>query len=91
MADLSATATIKLDFPFDADGQAFTELTMRRPKMKDNHAIQKMKGSDFERGVSMLARLCDVAPEVIHELDELDANKLQEQLNSFRGDSGSDA
>lgn len=85
--NLATKVTVTLDFPFEVDGTSYLTLDMRRPKVADNVAAQKQKGGDFEKGIFMLARLCDVPPEVIHELDELDAAKLQDELNSFRGDA----
>jgi hypothetical protein len=45
----------------------------------------KSRGSEAEKGILLLADLCDVAPAVIEELDEADARKLGEQLDAFRG------
>jgi hypothetical protein len=78
-------ATIKLDFPVAVDGITYDKLTMRAPKTKDSLAASRRKGSDAERGIFLLARLCDVTPEVIEELYEIDAQKLGEQLDTFRG------
>ncbi|WP_315765544.1 phage tail assembly protein [Bradyrhizobium sp. SZCCHNR2009] len=84
-ADMRLTAKIDLDFPIEADGMKYSSLTMRRPKTKDSKKAAKFKGHDADRGILLLADLCGVAPDVIEELDELDAKKLGDQLDAFRG------
>lgn len=84
-SDLRPKVTIPLNFPISVDGITYSELTMRRPKTKDSLAAAKHSNSDAERGVFLFARLCDVSPEAIEELDEIDAEALGAQLNAFRG------
>ena len=77
--DARPTAEIELAFPITLDGETISKLTMRRPKVKDTSWMRSQKGDDFERGLLMLARLCDIAPEHVAELDETDAIQLQAQ------------
>lgn len=88
--DMRRVADVTLDFPIEVDGQTITTITMRRPKVKDSLKAENFRGSDFERGLLLMADLCTagsapMAPEHLHELDEADAAKLQTQLESFRG------
>lgn len=83
--NLAASTKVPLQFPVTLDGEAFKELTVRRSRVGDNLWAQKQGGDDFEKGIAMMARLCDVRPEVIHELDDLDAEAVQGAINSFRG------
>lgn len=85
MSDLSPTAEIPLDFPVTIDGEKVSMLTMRRPKLADTQAARKKAGDDFDRGIFLMTRLCDVTPEFLSEMDEFDVKKLQEQLEAFRG------
>jgi Phage tail assembly chaperone proteins, E, or 41 or 14 len=87
--DARKTADIDLDFPVEVDAIPYITLTMRRPKTKDSLKNAKFKGSDVERGIALLADLCDVAPNVIAELDDIDAQKLGKQLDAFRGGQSS--
>lgn len=87
MTDMSESAIIKLDFPVELDGQKVAELLMRRPKVRDSMKAAKAKGGDMERGITLLADLCDLAPEQIVELDELDLEKVQAQYLAFTGRS----
>ncbi len=83
--NLATTAEVKLTFPVTVDGETYNTLTVRRSRVSDNMFAQKQPGGDFEKGIAMMARLCSVPPEVIHELDDLDAEKVQDAINSFRG------
>lgn len=83
--DKSPTKSITLEFPIEVDGQTIKTLVMRRPKVKDSLAAAKHSEDTAERGIFILARLCDVSPEHIAELDEYDSDRLQEQYSRFRG------
>ena len=84
--DKSPSVTIKLEFPIDVDGDIKTELTMRRPKVRDTLDANKAHPSDASAvGMFVLARLCNVSPEHIAELDEYDAGVIQAQYERFRG------
>ncbi|MBB4398750.1 phage tail assembly protein [Bradyrhizobium sp. ERR14] len=87
--DMRLSADITLDFPFDKDGKTYSSLTMRRPKTKDSLKAAKFKGHDADKGILLLADLCNVSPDVIAELDEIDAMKLGAQLDAFRGGQSS--
>ncbi|WP_234713352.1 phage tail assembly protein [Rhodopseudomonas palustris] len=88
--DMRPQAEITLDFPVTVDATEYKTLTMRRPKTKDSVKAAKMRNvTEVERGILLLADLCGVAPNVIGELDEIDAIKLNEQLEAFRGGQSS--
>lgn len=82
--DRRAEVEITLDYPVKVGGADYTSLKMRRPKTKDSLAAAKARGSDAERGILLFARLCNVEPAVIEELDEADTDKLGTQLEAFR-------
>lgn len=83
------SAEITLDFPFEVDGKTYKAMTMRRPKTKDSLKAAKFKGHDADKGILLLSDLCNVSPDVIEELDEIDAKKLSDQLDAFRGGQSS--
>ena len=84
--DKSPSVKIKLEFPIEIDGDIKTELTMRRPKVRDTLDANKAHPSDASAvGMFVLARLCNVTPEHIAELDEYDAGVIQAQYERFRG------
>jgi hypothetical protein len=88
-ADMRLSASITLDFPPTVDGTQYKTLIMRRPKTKDSIKAAKFKGHDADKGILLLADLCNVSPDVIEELDEIDAMKLGDQLEAFRGGQSS--
>ncbi|WP_245287372.1 phage tail assembly protein [Bradyrhizobium elkanii] len=87
--DMRLSAEITLDFPIEVDGKPYKTLTMRRPKTKDSLKAAKFKGHDADKGILLLSDLCNVSPDVIEELDEIDAKKLSDQLDAFRGGQSS--
>ncbi|MTW16631.1 phage tail assembly protein [Rhodoplanes serenus] len=83
--DKRHSAEVALDFPIEIDGTTYNKLTMRRLKTRDSLKAAEYRGSDAKRGVLLLADLCDVSPDVIEELDDVDFQKLDQQLARFRG------
>lgn len=93
--DARTEVEISLSFPVTFDGVTYSKLTMRRPKTKDGIAASKFKGSEAERGIYLLSRLCSangapVSPDLIGELDDVDADALGEQHKAFTGRQGSE-
>lgn len=77
---------IKLQHPITLDGVSYSELSMRRSKVKDRLAVANMKNvSDEEKEILLFANLCEVAPDVIRELDEADYPAVQKVYMSFFG------
>ena len=77
------TEKIQLDYPVDSDGVKTDTLTMRRAKVKDQVATDRIGGSDAEKEVRLFANLCEVAPATIEDLDMSDYKKLQEVYTGF--------
>ena len=77
---------IKLQHPVTVDGVSYSELTMRRSKVKDRLAVANMKDkSDEEKEILLFANLCEVSPDVIRELDESDYPAVQKVYMGFFG------
>lgn len=78
--------TINLKFPVTVENEIYNNLTMRRSKVKDRLAIAAMKNlSDEEKEIRLFANLCEVSPEVLKELDEVDYGALQKVYVGFFG------
>ena len=80
-------ATIKLLFPFEYNGEKVKQLVMRRPKLRDSILAEKQAGkdNDTEMMIIRLANLCEVEPDLIEEMDEIeDFENLQEAYALFR-------
>ena len=82
--DARPDVEIPLDFPVTVDGEQYTRLKIRRPKTKDGLLAARRQGSEAERSIFLFAMLCNVAPAVIEELDEVDAAKLTKQYEAFK-------
>ena len=76
---------IKLKFPVNISNIEYTELFMRRSKVRDRLAVVAMKCTDEEKEIRMFANLCEVAPEVLQELDETDYAAVQKVYMDFFG------
>ena len=75
---------IKLNYPVESDGTNIADLNMRRSKVKDRLIVAKMKNSsDEEKEIRLFANLCEVAPNIIEELDESDYANLQKAYMDF--------
>ncbi len=74
---------IKLAHPIKTATQLLTELTMRRPKVRDRLAVDKAFTNDGEREINMLANLCSVTPDDIAEMDLADYVTLQREFQDF--------
>lgn len=80
----SPKVAIELDFPISIDGVETSVLQMRRPKVRDQIALEKSNGmSDAEREIRFFSNLCEVSPDDIKALDLMDYAKLQKQFGDF--------
>lgn len=75
--------TVKLDNPITADGTSVSEITIRRPKVRDYLAIERIGKSDLEKEVILTANLASMPKEAIEELYLEDYVKIQEVLKDF--------
>ncbi len=75
--------TITLNNPITVDGISVSELTIRRPKVRDYLVIERLDGSDLSKEITLTANLTSVTKEAIEELDIVDYVKAQEILKDF--------
>lgn len=68
---------------FEIDGVPTKTVTMREPRVKDNLAMDKIKGSDAEKEIGYFANLCSLAPSDLEELTQRDYGRLQEAFKNF--------
>lgn len=73
---------IKLKYPVTVDGVTYSELTMRRCKVKDRRLAEK-QNTDADKEITLVTNLCEVPPNVIDELDAEDYDKCQKVLMGF--------
>lgn len=74
---------IKLSHPVVSDGTELRVLNLRRPKVRDVLLAAKIGGTEEEKEIRVLANLCEVAPDVVEELDMADYKRLQDGFRSF--------
>lgn len=77
------TVEVSLVTPIIVNGEALSELTLRRPKVRDMLAMEKSSKSDAEKEIHLFANLCEMAPEKLHDLDMADYAKLQKAYQDF--------
>jgi hypothetical protein len=77
------STAITLEYPFEFEGQKISSLSLRRPTVGDNLAVQKATTTDAEREIRLLTNLAEVASEALHRMDLKDYGKLQTTLASF--------
>lgn len=75
--------TITLTEKITVDNKDIQEITLRRPKVRDRLAVDRMGQSDAEKEVALIANLADLPKETIEELDLADYNKIQKVLQDF--------
>ena len=74
---------ITLFVPVTISGTTYETINIRRPKVRDRLAVERIKKTDAEKEIAMIANLAEVTVDVIEELDLADYNKVQEILQGF--------
>jgi hypothetical protein len=74
---------IKLEHPVTIENVETERLSLRRPKVRDMLASDKVGGSDAEKEIRIFANLAEVSPAVIEELDLYDYGQLQKAYQGF--------
>lgn len=75
--------TITLTIPVTINGTVYEKINIRRPKVRDRLAVERIKKTDAEKEIAMIANLAEVTVETIEELDLADYGKVQEALQGF--------
>lgn len=76
-------ATITLRYPVVHEGQTISSLTMRRPRLRDLLAADRLQGTDAAKEVRIFANLCEVTPAALEEMDLADYAALQSAYRRF--------
>jgi len=76
---------VKLAEPIVVGGQKITEVTLRRPKVKDLRALDHLdvSANDLARGIEMAAILTGLTPQTIDELDAADFAAISDVIAGF--------
>jgi len=82
-ASLNPRETVALKHPITVEGVAVSVLHLRRPKVRDRLAADKMGKTDAEKEIALIALLAEVTPETLYELDMADYGEVQQVLSGF--------
>lgn len=74
---------VGLSYPVTLNGETYKKLSCRRPTVGDQLALERLKKTDAEKEVMLVANLSEVPCEVIHALDISDYRKLQKIIEGF--------
>lgn len=83
---MTDTARVKLVRPIRVEERLVTEVAIRRPKVRDLRAMEKMRepsSTELDQGIAMAATLCDLPLEAMDEMDAADFAAISEMLGGF--------
>ncbi|MFN4140242.1 phage tail assembly protein [Aestuariivirga sp.] len=83
---MTDTARVKLVRPFRVEERMITEVTIRRPKVRDLRALEKVREpgvTELDQSIAMTATLCDLSTEAMDEMDAADFAAVSVVLGSF--------
>ena len=83
---MTDTARVKLVRPFRVEERMITEVTIRRPKVRDLRALEKVRepgATELDQSIAMTAALCDLPPEAMDEMDAADFARASEVIGGF--------
>ena len=73
---------IVLQHPIKMDGVEVSELSLRRPKVRDLERMDKQPGQ-IAKAVTMVADLAELSPDQVREIDGEDFIAIAELLGDF--------
>lgn len=76
---------INLDYPIDFEGGKLSNITLRRPSVKDARNARTKHKDAADQEIALIASLAGLPPSAIEDLDMSDYAKLQEALSGFFG------
>jgi hypothetical protein len=74
---------IKLSNAIKIDNKEISEITLRRPKVRDRLIVERSNVSDAEKEVQLIANLSELPIDAIEDLDLRDYAKIQKELFVF--------
>ena len=83
---MTDTARVKLVRPIRVEERMITEVAIRRPKVSDLRAMEKLRepgSTELDQGIAMAAALCDLPMEAMDEMDAVDFAAISEVLGGF--------
>lgn len=78
--------TITLGIPVFIDGSTITELSIRRPKVRDLRTLEQAtqgKSSQLDQGAALLSLLAGIPEAAVEEMDATDFARASEVIAGF--------
>lgn len=85
---MARSETITLEFPVQLADRMLTEVTMRRPTMKDLRQHPVAGVNDLTGELRLIGHLCGLRLEEIEQMDMADYRRLTDTFDRFRTASG---
>jgi len=88
---MTAPIRIELAIPVTVDGNVITELSLRRPKVRDLRSLEEAtegKSSQLDQGAALVALLSGLPEEAVEDMDAADFARASEVIGSFFGEAG---
>jgi hypothetical protein len=83
MSLVPGSVTIDLKYPIEVEGATLSQITMRRPKVRDQLTAMKAEGSEVDQELRLFAHLCEQSPQALEDLDLADYQQLQRTFTAF--------
>lgn len=80
------TDRVTLSQPFKVGDATITEVTIRRPKVRDLRALEEARkpgASEIDQGIAMAAALCGLPMEAMDDMDAADFTAVSEVVGRF--------
>lgn len=87
---MSTPITIELAVPLTVDGNVITELSIRRPRVRDLRALEEAtegKSSQLDQGAVLVALLSGFPEAAVEEMDAADFARASEVIGGFFGEA----
>ena len=79
---MSADTTIALEYAIEAHGETLSQLTLRRPRVKDLKLLDEAKG-DVGMTAALIGALAGLTPREVDQIDAGDFTRLGLALADF--------
>lgn len=86
---MSTPITIELAVPLTVDGNVITELSIRRPRVRDLRALEEAtegRSSQLDQGAVLVALLSGIPEAAVEDMDAADFARASEVIGGFFGE-----
>ena len=83
---MSTSTTVMLGVPVAIEGEMITELSIRRPKVRDLRVLEEVtqgKPLQLDRGAALLSLLAGIPEAAVEDMDATDFARASEVISGF--------